>query len=84
MSANKIVLNYKGVGELLNGDEVQTMLWNASTDVMSNLDMNDYEVRIVNIRTRKVAHINAVTSKAVLENMNENVLLKALGSVEND
>lgn len=82
MSDKKIVLNYKGVGELLNGTEVQTMLWNASTDVMSNLSMDDYDINIVKIRTRNVAHINAKTQKAMLDNLTENTLLKALGNVE--
>lgn len=80
MSVN-IKVNYKGVGELLNGSEVQEMLRSASNDVMSDLDMNDYDVKVVPIRTRMVAHIDAKTTKAILENLNENTLIKALGNV---
>ena len=57
------------------------MLRSASNDVMSDLYMNDYDVKVVPIRTRMVAHIDAKTTKAILENLNENTLIKALGNV---
>lgn len=78
MSA-RIEVNYEGVGELLKSVEVADMLSAYSSEVMSDLNMDDYDMRIVDINTRKVAHINAKTEKALLDNFDENVLLKALG-----
>lgn len=70
---------YEGVKEIIHSVDMETMLWNAATDVISGLDADDYDISIVPIGRIEVARIDIRTKKAEKDNWDNNTLLKALG-----
>lgn len=71
-------LNSRGVKDLLNSNEMKTILESVGNQVVSAAG-GEYEAETIGLSTRPVVRVSPASKKAYHENMKENVLLKALG-----
>ena len=81
MNKYKFELNSEGVKELLKSAEMQAVL-NEYASSVSNIAGNGYTVSKFVGKNRANVSIKAVTRKAKKDNLKNNTLLKALGSVK--
>ena len=81
---SKFVLDKKGVSQLLRGEEIQNLLTEYGNDVMKRLNNKDYNAQTSAGKTRANVTVVCATKKALSDNLKNNTLLKALGSVKGD
>lgn len=79
MSNVKFKLNSAGIREMLKSSDVQSMISEVGTKVVTRAG-EGYELKTSIRPTRVVATIAPNTVKAHFDNLKHNVLLKALGS----
>ena len=79
MSKTKIVLNKKGVRELLRSQEMMNVCASYAKKAVQKLG-DGYEVSNHVGKNRVNSSVRTVTSEAVKENMENNTILKAVGS----
>lgn len=79
MSKTKIVLNRKGVRELLRSQEMMNVCASYAKKAVQKLG-DGYEVSNHVGKNRVNSSVRTVTSEAVKENMENNTILKAVGS----
>lgn len=58
---------FEGVKEIIHSVDMDTMLWNAATDVISNLDEEDYNISLASVGLIKVARIDTATKRRWLK-----------------
>lgn len=75
----KFVLNHAGVGHLLKSAEMQAVLKQHATEIMSRVG-DGYEQDTFVGRNRANAMVTATSSKALKDNLDNNTLLKAVHS----
>lgn len=80
MADIKIELNRSGVAELMKSQEMLGLCESLAQKAAGSLG-DGYEVTTYVGRTRANASIHAVTDKARKDNLKNNSLLKAIGSV---
>lgn len=78
MAKNKFKLNYKGVGELLKSEAMQTVLNEYATNIKNRCGDDGYEQDIYVGKTRANAMVSATTYQAKKDNLENNTLLKAV------
>ena len=81
---SKFVLDKKGVSQLLRGEEMQNLLTEYGNDVMKRLNNKDYNAQTSAGKTRANVTVVCANKKALSDNLKNNTLLKALGSVKGD
>ena len=81
---SKFILDKKGVSQLLRGEEMQNLLTEYGNDVMKRLNNKDYNAQTSAGKTRANVTVVCATKKALSDNLKNNTLLKALGSVKGD
>lgn len=80
-SRYRFELNRKGISELMKSEEMQTVLKQYANSVQGYAG-EGYTVSVYrNGRTRSNASVHAETREARKDNLENNTLLKALGSV---
>lgn len=77
MAKNTFKLNYKGVGELLKSEAMQTILNEYATNIKNRCG-DGYEQDIYVGKTRANAMVSATTFQAKKDNLENNTLLKAV------
>lgn len=77
MSKNKFKINYKGVGELMKSESMQTVLNEYATSIKNRCG-DGYEQDIYIGKSRANAMVTATTFQARKDNMDNNTLLKAV------
>lgn len=77
MSKTKIVLNSKGLSELMNSAEIQTVLKQCADDVVARCS-GSYETDVRTGKTRANSSIITRDSATYRKNLKDNELLKAL------
>jgi len=77
MAKNTFKLNYKGVGELLKSEAMQTILSEYATNIKNRCG-DGYEQDIYVGKTRANAMVSATTYQAKKDNSENNTLLKAV------
>lgn len=77
MAKNTFKLNYKGVGELMKSEAMQTVLNEYATNIKNRCG-DGYEQDIHVGKSRANAMVKAATFKAKKDNMDNNTLLKAV------
>lgn len=77
MAKYKIVLNRRGVRQLLRSKEMKNICAERAFAAQNRLG-EGYEVQYYTEKTRAVAEIRATTHDAVVENFRGNTILKAL------
>lgn len=79
----EFVLNKEGVRELLRSDELGSVLKTfASNGVTAVASIDDYEIDEYKGKRRTNVSITAKTERGKKDNLNNNILLKALGSAK--
>ena len=78
MNKFKLVLNDKGIQELLKSDEMQSILSEHGATVARRAGAG-YESDVHEYKKRAVANVYPATSEAAVDNLENNTLLKALG-----
>lgn len=78
MSKVKFELNYKGVGELLRSDGMQSVLQEYAKGVQGRAG-SGYEISMHVGKSRANVSVYAATGAAVRDTYKNNTLLKALG-----
>ena len=73
----KVVLNRRGVGQLLKSQEMMNEVTKQAYSAQSKLG-DGYEVSYRKDKTRVVAVIKATSPEAIKENLRRNTILKAL------
>jgi len=77
MAKNTFKLNYKGVGELMKSEAMQTVLNEYATSIKNRCG-DGYEQDIYIGKTRANAMVSATTYQAKKDNLENNTLLKAV------
>jgi len=77
MAKNTFKLDYKGVGELLKSEAMQTVLSEHATNIKNRCG-DGYEQDIYVGKNRANAMVSATTYQAKKDNMDNNTLLKAV------
>ena len=77
MAKNTFKLDYKGVGELLKSEAMQTVLNEYATNIRNRCG-NGYEQDIYVGKSRANAMVKATTYQAKRDNLENNTLLKAV------
>ena len=77
MAKNTFKLNYKGVGELMKSEAMQTVLNEYATNIKNRCG-DGYEQDIYVGKTRANAMVSATTYQAKKDNLDNNTLLKAV------
>ena len=77
MAKNTFKLNYKGVGELMKSEAMQTVLDEYATNIKNRCG-DGYEQDIYVGKTRANAMVSATTYQAKKDNLENNTLLKAV------
>lgn len=77
MAKNTFKLNYKGIGELMKSEVMQTVLSEYATNIKNRCG-NGYEQDMYIGKTRANAMVSATTFQARKDNMDNNTLLKAV------
>lgn len=77
MSKMKFKLNYKGVGELLKGSEMQDLLSGKADEIQGRCGVG-YESDVHVGKTRANAMVSAATFQAKRDNLKNNTILKAV------
>lgn len=80
MSKLEIKLDLKGINEMMKSSEIQSHL-NEAGEMVANASGLDCKVETKTINWIAVTNIATDTPKAYYENLKNNTLLKALGSV---
>lgn len=86
MAKVKIVLNSAGVKELLNSPEIQGMLMEqgqriqGSANGMAQMDGAEFHAVPVQTPGRGIVRVSAANRQGVRDNLENNTLLKALGT----
>lgn len=73
----KVVLNSKGIREMLKGEEMQALLKERATEI-ANRAGEGYEVDVHTGKTRANASVYTTSKKVMRDNMKNNTLLKAV------
>ena len=82
MSKVKIELNLKGLNALMKSEEMQSVL-NQAADKIAAAAGDGYEIEEAHpIRYIAISSVRAATFKARRDNLKNNTLLKAMGSVK--
>lgn len=77
----KFVLNSNGVKQLLKSNEIVGVMTDMATKGVKQVaSLKDYEISEYKGINRANVAISAKTKKGVKDNLNNNILLKALGS----
>lgn len=77
MAKNKFKLDYKGVGELLKSEAMQTVVNEYATNIRNRCgDGYEQDVRVG--KKRAIAMVKATTYQAKSDNLKNNTLLKAV------
>ena len=77
----RFVLNREGVRDLLKSEEmINCMKGYATNGVNAVANMDDFDIEIYSGKNRANVSISARTEKGKKDNLNNNILLKALGS----
>lgn len=77
MAKNTFKLNYKGVGELMKSEAMQTVLKERATNIKNRCG-DGYEQDMYVGKSRANAMVSATTFQAKKDNMDNNTLLKAV------
>ena len=77
MAKNTFKLNYKGIGELLKSEAMQTVLSEYATNIKNRCG-DGYEQDIYVGKNRANAMVSATTFQAKKDNLDNNTLLKAV------
>ena len=77
MAKNTFKLNYKGVGELMKSEAMQTVLNEYATSIKNRCG-DGYEQDIYIGKTRANAMVSATTYQARRDNLKNNTILKAV------
>jgi len=73
----KVVLNRKGIRELLHSDGIESALVQAGNSVQAKAGAN-FGVKAFSMPSRSVVRVSAINKNGVRENVDNNVLLKSL------
>lgn len=77
----KFELNSAGVRELLNSNNMKSVLSKYASDVQSRAG-SGYTTSVINVSDRAKAFVHTSTKSAQRDNLKNNTLLKALGSMK--
>ena len=77
MSDVRVVLNGKGIRELLKGSEMQALV-NEYVGIVANNAGNGYSGNVRVGKNRAIGRVYAYTKKAINDNFKNNTLLKAI------
>ncbi len=77
MAKNTFKLNYKGVGELMKSEAMQTVLKEYATSIKNRCG-DGYEQDMYIGKSRANAMVSATTHQARRDNLENNTLLKAV------
>lgn len=77
MAKNTFKLNYKGVGELMKSEAMQTVLKEHATNIKNRCG-DGYEQDIHVGKNRANAMVSATTYQAKRDNLKNNTILKAV------
>jgi len=77
MSNVKFELSYKGIGEILKGPDMESMLKEKGESIAGRCGTG-YEARTHNSGQRQILNVYAADNKAKQDNLRNNTLLKNL------